>query len=201
MPRRLAEGSAATGLVILFYPMRRIPKITLAAAALLASGCATLPEGPNILALPGTGKGFDQFQSDDAACRAYAYEQVAHSPRQRRGRRSSPARGAAVGAVAGGILGAAVDGHHGAAVGAGTGLVAGSLAGGQTGETAAERRQEAYDIRYIQCMYARGHRVPVAGVFTGQSDRPPPTPPRPPGGNARPEPAPATSGGDVAPQP
>ena len=35
--------------------------------ALLALGaCTTLPTGPSILALPGTGKSFDQFRADDA---------------------------------------------------------------------------------------------------------------------------------------
>lgn len=156
--------------------MRRALPYAIASATLLA-GCATFPEGPGVLALPGTGKSFDQFRGDDAACRAYAFEQVGGKTAGRAAGEAS-ARSAAAGAAVGGILGAAVDGHRGVAMGAGTGLVVGGLAGSHAGETAAERRQEAYDIRYIQCMYANGHRVPVAGVFTAQSDRPPPPPRR-----------------------
>ena len=47
--------------------------------------------------------------------------------------------------------------------------------------------QRRYDTAYIQCMYAAGHRVPVAGVFTSPppgSPRPPPPPPPPPGSPA-----------------
>lgn len=145
-------------------------------AALLLGACATLPDGPSVLALPGTGKSFDQFRSDDAACRQYAYEQVGGKTANRAANEST-ARSAATGAVAGGVLGAAIDGRHGAATGAGAGLVVGGLAGSHAGETSAHRAQQRYDIGYIQCMYASGHRVPVAGVFTAQSDRPPPPPP------------------------
>jgi hypothetical protein len=58
--------------------------------------------------------------------------------------------------------------------------------------------QWRYDTAYLQCMYARGHRVPVAGDASGYAsprpaaihpqDVPPPppgTPPPPPPGPAR----------------
>ena len=145
----------------------------------LLGGCATLPAGPGVLVLPGTGKSFDQFRADDAACRTYADEQVSGKT-AKRAASEGVARGAAVGAVAGGVLGTVIDGRHGALAGAGTGLVVGGLAGSHMGETAAQRGQEVYDIRYIQCMYANGHRVPVRGVFTAPSDRlRPPLPPPP----------------------
>lgn len=169
---------------------QKSPYLFLLIAMGLLGGCTTLPEGPGVLALPGTGKSFDQFRADDTACRAYAYEQIGGKTANRTVSESG-ARGAAVGAVAGGVLGSAIDGHHGTAVGVGTGLVIGGLAGSHAGETAAVRMQERYDIRYIQCMYANGHRVPVAGVFTAQSDRPPPPPPR--RGNAPPNAVPPSS--------
>src|SRR5439155_608408 len=40
--------------------------------ALLLGACATVPTGPSMMVLPGTGKPFDQFQADDAACRQWA---------------------------------------------------------------------------------------------------------------------------------
>ena len=43
---------------------------------LFLAGCAVTPAGPTVLVLPGTGKPFDQFQADDAACRSWALQQV-----------------------------------------------------------------------------------------------------------------------------
>ena len=37
--------------------------------------------------------------------------------------------------------------------------------------------QRRYDTAYIQCMYAAGHRVPVAGVFASPPPGSPPPPP------------------------
>jgi hypothetical protein len=37
--------------------------------------------------------------------------------------------------------------------------------------------QRRYDFAYIQCMYVKGHRVPVAGQFTGAPAGAPPPPP------------------------
>jgi hypothetical protein len=39
-------------------------------------------------------------------------------------------------------------------------------------------QQRRYDFAYIQCMYVKGHRVPVPGQFTGApTGNPPPPPP------------------------
>jgi hypothetical protein len=46
-------------------------------------------------------------------------------------------------------------------------------------------QQRRYDFAYIQCMYAKGHRVPVPGQFTGA---PASGPPPPPPGKAEPAP-------------
>lgn len=52
--------------------------------------------------------------------------------------------------------------------------------------------QKLYDHAYTQCMYAKGHRVPVSGRYS-DSDRPAPapsaahTPPPPPPGQPPPE--------------
>src|SRR5262252_8371728 len=56
-------------------------------------------------------------------------------------------------------------------------------------------QQRRYDFAYIQCMYAKGHRVPVPGQFTGApSSGPPPVPsgaapPPPPPGAPPPPPS------------
>src|SRR3954465_12212699 len=44
-------------------------------AVLLLSACATLPNGPGVMALPGTGKSFDEFRANDNECRQYAESQ------------------------------------------------------------------------------------------------------------------------------
>jgi len=51
-------------------PMRRWPFVI--AAGLLLAGCASVPKGPAILALPGSAKSTEEFRSDDAACRETA---------------------------------------------------------------------------------------------------------------------------------
>jgi len=44
--------------------------IWLPLAALLGlSACTVMPTGPSVMALPGTGKSFDQFRADDYDCR------------------------------------------------------------------------------------------------------------------------------------
>ena len=43
---------------------------------LIIAGCASMPSGPNVMVLPGTGKSFDNFRSDDALCEQYASTQV-----------------------------------------------------------------------------------------------------------------------------
>ncbi|MBN3773632.1 hypothetical protein G3N93_29240, partial [Burkholderia sp. Se-20378] len=45
------------------------------ALAGLRGACAYMPTGPSVMALPGTGKSFDQFRADDANCRQYAFQQ------------------------------------------------------------------------------------------------------------------------------
>ncbi len=41
-------------------------------AGLLLAGCASVPSGPTVMALPGSAKSADEFRSDDAACRQVA---------------------------------------------------------------------------------------------------------------------------------
>lgn len=153
--------------------------------AVLLTGCASLPEGPSVMVLPGTGLSFEQFGNDDAVCRQYSLGQVGGTtPNQAAA--SAGVGSAAVGTALGAAAGAALGGGEGAAIGAGTGLVAGSIVGTGTAERSGYGAQQRYDIAYIQCMYAKGHRVPVYGRFSDEKpQRPvnPPTniPPPPPG--------------------
>lgn len=155
--------------------MRFIPL----AAVLLAAGCTTAPTGPSVMVLPGTGKSFEQFRMDDATCRQFAFGQIGGTvPAQAAG--DTMARSAVTGTAVGALAGAAIGGNEGAGVGAGTGLLVGSAAGASAGEAAAYGSQQRYDYAFIQCMYAKGHRVPVYGRFIDAPAVPPPPPSAPP---------------------
>jgi len=138
--------------------------VVIVGAIFLAAGCASLPSGPSVLALPGTGKSFDEFRLDDDLCRRYASAQVGGvGPNQ--AANDSAVRNAALGTVIGAVAGAAIGGNQGAGVGAGTGLLFGSMAGSTAASSGTYGSQRSYDHAYIQCMYGRGQRVPVVGAL------------------------------------
>ncbi|HTJ96757.1 MAG TPA: YMGG-like glycine zipper-containing protein [Rhodocyclaceae bacterium] len=135
--------------------------VTLAISIL--AGCATAPTGPSVMALPGSGKSFEQFRFDDANCRQYAQSQTNPDAAN-----NSALRSAAVGTAIGAVAGAALGGREGAAFGAGGGLLVGSAAGAGNAENSAYGTQRQYDNAYTQCMYAKGQRVPVSGMPSQQ---------------------------------
>lgn len=94
-------------------------------ALMLVGACTTVPSTPAVLVLPGTGRSFEQFHTDDYQCRQFASTQVGTS--------TEPG----------------------------------------TAEDVAYTLQRRYDYGYMQCMYARGHKVPVSGRFTSSSPNPP----------------------------
>ncbi|HUX27058.1 MAG TPA: YMGG-like glycine zipper-containing protein [Burkholderiales bacterium] len=151
------------------------------AALLLLGACTTIPTGPSVMVMPGTGKSFDQFRLDDADCRQYALSQIggtsANDAAVAKGV-TSAAIGAGIGALAGAAMG---GGHQGAGVGAGMGLLAGSAIGASSGQASGYAAQRQYDNAYVQCMYAKGDRVPVSGRMRSApapAYNPPPPPPR-----------------------
>ena len=150
-------------------------------AALGVAACTTIPTGPSVMVMPGTGKSFDQFRGDDAQCRQFALSQVGGATANDTAIESG-VKSAAVGAAVGALAGAAMGGHQGAGVGAGVGLLAGSAAGANAGQASGYGSQRRYDNAYIQCMYAKGERVPVLGQMAprpAQAFNPPPPPPPP----------------------
>jgi hypothetical protein len=162
--------------------------IPLGAMLLLATGltgCTTIPNGPGVMALPGNGVNFDQFRADDFACQSYARQTTGvESPQQAAGQSAvnSAVVGTAVGAAAGALMGSATgDAGAGAAFGAGSGLIVGSAAGSGAYGASAWQIQERYDAAYVQCMYAKGHQVPVpASIAAQQQAAPVPSYPAPP---------------------
>lgn len=178
-------------------------KIVLVLSGLaLLTGCATYPTGPSIMSLPGSGKDFGQFQMDDAECRKFAEFQIGGQTANKASQ-GSMVSSAAIGTAVGALAGAAIGGSsRGAAVGAGTGVLLGTATGSDTAQRSAHASQRAYDNAYIQCMYAKGHKVPVSGAMTQsvgpsrhQPVSPPPVPavgsyPPFPSGNVPPPPPP-----------
>ena len=168
--------------------MSRYSIVILAIVILAATGCASLPTGPSVMVLPGTGLSFEQFRNDDAICQQYASFQVGGTTVNQAGINSG-VTSAAVGTALGAAAGAAIGGGSGAAIGAGSGLVAGSLVGTGIASNSMYGVQQRFDVAYIQCMYAKGHQVPVSGQFSGSSapqaakasgNIPPPPPGLPP---------------------
>ena len=156
------------------------------------SACTTMPTGPSVMALPGSGKNFEQFRADDADCRNYAQYQIGGATAQDAAI-DSGVKSAAIGTAVGALAGAAIGGgHQGAGVGAGTGLIVGSMAGTGAAQASASSAQQRYDHAYIQCMYAKGEKVPVSGNLSSAAARPryAPTgyapPPPPPSGYVEP---------------
>jgi hypothetical protein len=168
--------------------MKRLLKLSVVLPLLLLSACVTVPTGPSAMSLPGTGRSFDQFRYDDVDCRGFASYQVGGATSEQVAV-DSGVKSAATGAVLGALAGAAINGGDGAAVGAAGGAALGGLVGTSAGATSSYELQRRYDAAYVQCMYAKGHRVPVYGNFTTQTYRdydrgyapayPPPPPPRP----------------------
>lgn len=155
----------------------------LAASLVLLAGCVTAPTGPSVMALPGTGKSFDEFRMADAECRAYAQYQTGGVSANKAAVDSGVAT-AALGTVVGAAAGAAI-GNSGrdAAVGAGAGLLFGAMVGASAAQESSSNTQQAYDASYIQCMYGKGQRVPVQGNISRPDPMPlsayPPPPPPP----------------------
>lgn len=153
--------------------------LSLAALFGLAACTVMPPSGPSVMALPGTGKNFDQFRADDYTCRQYALGQVG-GVSTNQAATAAGVGSAAVGTALGAAAGAAFGGGRGAAVGAGAGLLAGSAIGMGNAQGSAYDIQRRYDFAYVQCMYASGERVPMPAGTVESQPRPRYTPPPPP---------------------
>lgn len=187
------------------HPLR----FSLLLALVMVGACTTFPTGPSVMALPGSGKSFDQFRADDFNCRQYASVQAGGTTADQAAV-DSGVRSAALGTVLGAAAGAAIGGNsHGAAAGAGTGLLIGALAGTGSGQASGYYVQRHYDNGYVQCMYSKGHKVPVSGRYSAASPAPaapayaapPPPPNAPPPPSAYVSPPPPPYGSPPPPPP
>lgn len=150
-------------------------------AALLISGCATIPPGPSVMVLPAPGKSFQEFQYDDYACRQWAQQQTGWNANETVNQNT--VNSAAVGTLMGAGLGAAIgatSGNAGAGAGIGAlgGMMLGTAAGSQQAYASGMEVQRRYDMAYQQCMYAKGNQIPGrVQHYPVQQYTPPPPPP------------------------
>lgn len=177
--------------------------LLLVAVVPLLGACATVPTGPSVMVLPGSGKPFEVFQADDDSCRQWALRQSWGGPNDAVA--SSAVGGATLGTLLGAALGAAIGAAAGnpglgAAVGAGSGLVFGTAAGASAGAQTGMSVQRRYDIAYTQCMYAKGNQIPTSSQWAPRRAgyTAPPPPPPPPPANA---PGPPAAAGPAPPPP
>lgn len=183
--------------------MRKLVVLPVVVGLLLAS-CATVPTGPSVMVLPGNGKSFEQFQTDDAICRQWAAQQSG-TPNQAAAQ--STVGGAVIGTVVGAAAGAAIGAAAGspatgAAVGAGAGLLGGTMIGAGNSYASSGSAQRRYDVTYMQCMYTKGNQIPLArGSQPARSAPLPPPPPPPPASNQVPPGIPPPPAGSPPPPP
>lgn len=130
--------------------------------ALMLGACTVAPPtGPSIVALPGPGKSFQQFQYDDQNCRNYAQSRTASSGVEAQNASNNAAGSAVIGTLIGAAAGAALGSlggnvGAGAGIGAGAGLLGGAAVGGGQAQDAANSLQGRYDVAYAQCMVGNG---------------------------------------------
>jgi hypothetical protein len=153
---------------------------------LALSACSVAPpSGPSVVAMPGQGKDWPQFQYDDAFCRQYAQSQMPGAAQTAQASQQNSAgtavAGTLIGAAAGAALGA-IGGNAGlgAAAGAGAGLLGGSAVAGNQSQATADSLQSRYDVAYAQCMVGHGESIqqpsgPVYAAPQGYYSSPPPS--------------------------
>lgn len=149
----------------------RLLSLPVAVALVALAGCVTVPTGPTVAVMPGSQKPFEVFRADDAECRNYAYAQIGGPAGEQAAMNSAAATAIAstlIGAAAGAAIGS-VSGNAGpgAAIGAGSGLLFGSAAGSSAGAGSYYYTQRNYDTAYVQCMYAKGNKVPERPQYGG----------------------------------
>lgn len=123
-------------------------------AALIASGCSSVPmgDGPTVAVLPGGGKSMPEFNSDDIACRSIARAR-AHD-----GTPLPVAMGLGKTEVASSRVLPVVRGATDS-----TGSVFGNA---PAPDSAIVTTQQRYDTAYVQCMYQKGHKIPVGEAMS-----------------------------------
>lgn len=142
-----------------------MPRLMFPLVFVLLSGCATLPDGPSIRALPGTGKTFEEFRSADDACRQNSFERVQGLGADLGVTETDQKRAGGETAVHAAI------GEPMRAEDTETESRTGSATRPDTRDVSGRDLQHQYDSAYVKCMYLKGHRVPVSGQVIAPSSQ------------------------------
>lgn len=175
-PHTVAGSSAAS------FRQRRLALPAALAGVLLLSACVSVPQGPTVAVMPGSGKSLEQFQNDNVACQQFAQASISGATQTAQNASAANAvGGAALGAAVGALIGSATgQAGAGAAWGAGTGLMVGGAAAGNSGAVSSYSLQRQFDVAYTQCMYTHGNQVPTrvarrrAPAYAAPAYAPPP---------------------------
>ncbi len=152
------------------FTSRKLAAFAVLPVLALGACAVAVPTGPTVVALPGQGKTFQQFQTDDYNCRGYAQSRTQYAAQEAQNASNSANGTAVVGTLIGAGLGAAIGAAAGnpgagAAVGAGAGLLGGASVGGDQAQGAADSLQHRYNIAYAQCMVGNGEALQSAGGY------------------------------------
>ena len=143
---------------------RKILGLALLPVLALGACTAAPPTGPRVVAMPGQGKSWDQFQQDQAGCEQYAQSQMPPSGQtqaiSQQNSLGTAAAGTAIGAGTGAALGS-LSGHMGTGLGIGAlvGVLGGAAVAGNNTQASADSLQRRYDIAYAQCMVGHGESI------------------------------------------
>ena len=132
------------------------------AAAMIAGGCASVPSAnetgsaPSVGVLPGGGKTMAQFNTDDVACRGAAHARATDN---------TPLPVAmGLGSVEVASSRSRVTLRDRSEDTESTGSIFGNSPAIDPKMLTVQQR---YDTAYVQCMYSRGHKIPVNGSVSG----------------------------------
>ncbi len=163
---------------------RKLANFGLALLPLAALGACSVapPSGPSVVAMPGPGKTFQQFQQDDYNCRGYAQSRMGNPGQDAANAQNNATTTAVAGTVIGAVAGAALGSlggnvGAGAALGAGAGLLGGASVAGNNTQAAADSLQRRYDIAYAQCMVGNGETIQGGPAPSPYGYAAPPPPP------------------------
>jgi hypothetical protein len=167
------------------FKMRVKNKLTLLAflPVMALGACAVAPpSGPSVVAMPGQGKSFPQFQQDDEYCRNYAQSKTADAAQVSANAQNNATTTAVAGTLIGAATGAALGSLSGnvgagAGIGAGAGLLGGAAVAGGNTQAAADSLQGRYDVAYAQCMVGNGETIQQPQGPAVVYAAPPPPPP------------------------
>lgn len=129
------------------------------AATLIASACGSIPDmpangGPTVGVLPGGGKSMPEFNQDDIACRDTA---------KLRAKDNTPlpvAMGLGKPEIVASARSRVTVRQSGEST---TGSVFGNASAPDPGNVTAQQR---YDTAYVQCMFSKGHKIPVGEAMS-----------------------------------